>query len=289
MEIVSFLIIFSIYLFIYLFLFFFFFFFLWLDLISLIRVVVDLLCIRKHGIFRPTLLGMVKTNPAKTVQKATSDAFTAVNTTTPAKDETETENNDRPETTDPAVSFPKSSLDALMKPLRGVGIATASLLLSVGTIHDPEHEAPFYSDHTYLWLCMKEFPGRETRLGPESEKTDVHKPGKKAGKFKPNGEINVKYDVSEYQSLWTAVNDLRARLNETESSTGKVACADIEKVAFVLRYIDVSGYWEEYDTVGDDLQPAEEGTHEAETSLGIKRKGLDKEEKGGRNSKKKKT
>ncbi|KAE8366406.1 ASST-domain-containing protein [Aspergillus caelatus] len=238
----------------------------------------------KHGIFRPALLGMVKSNQAKAVQKATSDAFTAVNTTRSAKDEAEAETGDKPETTDPTASFPKSSLDALMKPLRGVGIATASLLLSVGTIRDPEHEAPFYSDHTYLWLCMKEFPGRGTRLSQESEKTEVNKLGKKAGKLKPNGEINVKYDVSEYRSLWAAVNELRARLNETESSLGKVSCADIEKVAFVLRYIDVSGYLEQYDIVDDDLQPADEGPHEAEANPGIKREGLDKEEKGGRNT-----
>ncbi|PIG82939.1 hypothetical protein AARAC_009447 [Aspergillus arachidicola] len=236
---------------------------------------------------------MVKANQAKTVQKATSDAFTAVNTTTPAEGEAEAEAEigDKPET-GPTTSFPKPSLDALMKPLRGVGIATASLLLSVGTIRDPEHEAPFYSDDTYLWLCMKEFPRPRARLGQESEKTEIDELGKKAGKSRrPNGEINVKYDVSEYRMLWMAVNELRARLNESETSSGRVSCADIEKVAFVLRHIDVSGYLEECDLVDHGLQPADEGIHEAKANPGIKRKQFNKEDlkKGGRNSKKQKT
>ncbi|KNG88083.1 hypothetical protein ANOM_002903, partial [Aspergillus nomiae NRRL 13137] len=199
----------------------------------------------KHGVFRPTLLGMVKANQPKTVQKATSDAFT----TTGEEEETDT------------ASFPKTSLDALVKPLRGVGIATASLLLSVGTLRDPEHEAPFYSDDTYLWLCLETFPGT---VGQESGDTL----GKKGGKFKRNGEINVKYDVAEYRALWTAVNELRARLNETgDSALGRVSCADVEKVAFVLRHLGVSGY--------GDL-----GDHEA--NPGSKRKRVEEEQTGGR-------
>ncbi|OGM44134.1 hypothetical protein ABOM_007019 [Aspergillus bombycis] len=182
-----------------------------------------------------------------------------------------------------AAAFPKTSLDALVKPLRGVGVATASLLLSVGTIRDPEHEAPFYSDDSYLWLCLKTFPG----LGQESGQTDSDKVGKKASKFKRNGEINVKYDLAEYRALWTAVNALRARLNETEtktetepgSSSGKVSCADVEKVAFVLRHLDSSGYLEP-DLVDHDSQGVK-------ANPGSKRKRFDEAEKTrGRKSKK---
>ena len=210
---------------------------------------------RKHGIFRPTLLGMVKANQPKTVQKATSDAFTTAHSTTSVTgEEVET------------ASFPKTSLDALVKPLRGVGIATASLLLSVGTLRDPEHEAPFYSDDTYLWLCLETFPG--------SGQTDSDTLGKKGGKFKRNGEINVKYDVAEYRALWTAVHELRARLDETgDSALGRVSCADVEKVAFVLRHLGVSGY--------GDL-----GDYEAEANPGSKRKRDEEEQTGGRKSKK---
>ncbi|KAE8371354.1 ASST-domain-containing protein [Aspergillus bertholletiae] len=232
----------------------------------------------KHGVFRPTLLGMVKANQATTVQKSTSDAFQAATTTTTTtatsvQNKASKAGNGEPET---AAEFPKTSLDALMNPLRGVGIATASLLLSVGTtMRDPEHEAPFYSDDTYLWLCLDTFPRIRRASQQNDQKSDPKsdpKSGQKLGKRKKKkkagkGEINVKYNVAEYRLLWTAVRELRARLNEAESSAGAVSGADIEKVALVLRHIGDSGYLEEYGLVAlddDDDDDEVEGIHEAQ-------------------------
>lgn len=59
-------------------------------------------------------------------------------------------------------------------------------------------------------------------------------------RIRPNGELNVKYNIPEYRQLWEAVRRLRARL--AAQSSDAVSCADVEKVAFVLRHYDVSGY-----------------------------------------------
>ncbi|KAB8068127.1 hypothetical protein BDV29DRAFT_74227 [Aspergillus leporis] len=219
---------------------------------------------------------MVRSNQEKSVRKVTSEAFAAVAGGNDGHGECE---------------FPKSGLDALVKPLRGVGIATASLLLSVGP-----SEVPFYSDDTYLWLCMGGFPrpaGQEEE-GEKDEEEQI-KPAKKVSTFRRNGEINVKYDISEYRRLWSAVNELRTRLNaskpDSEAESGlAISCADVEKVAFVLRHLDVSGYLGGDEREDLSLIVADEHGHEAQTKPDVKkRKRGDGEEakKSGRNTRKK--
>lgn len=73
-------------------------------------------------------------------------------------------------------------------------------------------------------------------------------------RIRPNGELNVKYNIPEYRQLWEAVRRLRARL--AAQSSDAVSCADVEKVAFVLRHYDVSGYPVE------DGPPAAQGDEE---------------------------
>ncbi|KAA8652186.1 uncharacterized protein ATNIH1004_001090 [Aspergillus tanneri] len=194
----------------------------------------------KHGVFRPMLLGMVKSNPEKVVRQTTSEAFSAVSGSraTVARD-------------DEADEFPKSTLEKLSRPLRGVGPATASLLLSVGTgSQDPKQEVPFYSDDTFLWLCMEVYPRPRDLMGQETGGKDTIKKNRHSDIFKPNGEINVKYNMQEYRMLWNAVKELQTRLNSAELSDKAVSCADIEKVAFVLRHIDLSGYNEQGESNG---------------------------------------
>lgn len=179
------------------------------------------------------LLGMVKGNQEKAVQKSTADAFAAVpGRKLQGQDESCEEHE--------GDQFPKSSLDMLTGPLRGVGPATASLLLSVGTgVRDEALDVPFYSDDTFLWLCLEEFPKSMERGEEEPAKKDK----RRAGIFKPSGEINVKYNAQEYRQLWDAERELQKRLNSIESSSGRVSCADVEKVALVLRHIDASGFF----------------------------------------------
>ncbi|PYH46150.1 uncharacterized protein BP01DRAFT_294202 [Aspergillus saccharolyticus JOP 1030-1] len=146
----------------------------------------------KHGKFRPALLGMVRSNPETTICEATSTASELLQ-----------KHN--------MTEFPGDALDRVTGPLRGVGPATGSLVLSVLA------DVPFYSDDVFLWLCLGVYPG----YGPE--------PARKAFKPGKSGELDVKYNAMEYRELWDAVRRLRERL-------GRVACEEVEKVAFVIRF-----------------------------------------------------
>ena len=204
-------------------------------------------------------MGMLKTNQNKLVLKCTTTAINALPTVNPMLA--------------PNEAFPKASIDALVS-MRGVGTATASLILSIATACDEvDHQVPFYSDDVYLWLCLKDFP--ETESKPKklisSGGAEDTKPKKKLSKFKrPNGELNVKYNISEYRDLWNASWELQQRLNRAieveaeerddktesvndESKDAKhqrldvVTHIDIEKVAYVLRNIAVSGFYPDVD------------------------------------------
>ncbi|KGO68023.1 hypothetical protein PITC_053110 [Penicillium italicum] len=180
----------------------------------------------KHGVSRPMLMGMVKSNQVATITKSTSTAFAALPDADPVAA--------------PNDAFPKASLDALTAPIRGVGPATASLILSIATVFsDAKKQVPFYSDDVYLWLCLSDFP--------EGQDVSEHKPSKHK---KPNGELIAKYNMNEYRDLWNASQELRARLNncaEEKSGHEPVSFVDIERVAYVLRNITVSDYYARQD------------------------------------------
>lgn len=192
---------------------------------------------RKHGRPRPALMGMIKSNQEKLVLKCTSTALKNLPrvTTTQTKPE----------------EFPKQSMDDL-NPLRGVGPATASLILSIATTNakGQEHErvqVPFFSDDTYLWLCVGEVP--ESSASSETVR-DIRGGGTVKGpgsKFvKPSGELNLKYNVKEYRELWDACFELQGRLG-ADGTGSTISMADIEKVAYVLRNIAFSGYYSAID------------------------------------------
>ncbi|KAJ5420197.1 hypothetical protein N7465_002716 [Penicillium sp. CMV-2018d] len=172
----------------------------------------------KHGVSRPMLMGMVKSNQNATIAKSTSAAFAALPDADPV--------------VAPSDAFPKASLDALTAPIRGVGPATASLILSIATVFgDVKKQVPFYSDDVYLWLCLMDFPeGRDFK----EQKPSEHK--------KPNGDLIVKYNMNEYRELWNASQELRVRLNNG-AGDAPVSFIDIERAAYVLRNISVSGYY----------------------------------------------
>ncbi|UKZ75445.1 hypothetical protein TrVFT333_003130 [Trichoderma virens FT-333] len=119
----------------------------------------------RHGKFRPTLMSLVSSNPSSAS-----------------------------ETIQFAIKFYKSSKDAgsalrILSELKGIGPATASLLLSV---HDPENVI-FFSDEAFYWLCCE---------------------GKKAP---------IKYNPKEYLALRTEADTLMKRLGVSAMEIEKVA------------------------------------------------------------------
>ena len=192
---------------------------------------------RQRGVHRPALLGMIKSNPDRTVEQATRAALAALPRGTPPQQPKPSQGTQSTNLDD---QFPQTSLTELMNPLRGVGIATASLILSAVTANKNGGGIPFFSDDVYLWLCMGEVPRLRSELARESAERVRRRKGcyKRLG-----GELALKYNIKEYRGLWEAVRDLRGRLL-LEIEDGKeelVSCINIEKVAFVLRHVEVSG------------------------------------------------
>lgn len=137
-----------------------------------------------HGTFRPSLKALVQENDDQRVRAITRDGLSI--------DLIHHGNQ-------------KSAGDALdvLTQLRGVGPATASLLLSVG---NPKM-APFFSDELYRWCFWQEGKG--------------------------NGwDRTIKYTRKEYLALFVQVQRLRERLQLQSSS--EVTAVELEKVAYVL-------------------------------------------------------
>ncbi|PHH67820.1 hypothetical protein CDD80_498 [Ophiocordyceps camponoti-rufipedis] len=79
----------------------------------------------RHGTFRPNLMTLITSNPPPSIPPAIQSALTIYKSTSA-----------------------KAALPPLTA-LRGIGPATASLILAV---HDPAH-AIFFSDEAFRWLC----------------------------------------------------------------------------------------------------------------------------------------
>jgi hypothetical protein len=142
-----------------------------------------------HGTFRPALRGLIAQNDALTVETVTRDGLALW-----------------PDT--------KASVKKLSE-LRGVGPATASLLLSVAF----PKEAPFFSDELFCWAVAD----------PEKGEVDW---GRK-----------IKYSVAEYLEVVEAVKTVDDRLwgggvinggGLGFGPEGKIWAVMCEKVAFVL-------------------------------------------------------
>ncbi|PYH92105.1 hypothetical protein BO71DRAFT_330703 [Aspergillus ellipticus CBS 707.79] len=181
----------------------------------------------KHGIFRSALLGLIRSNPDNLVKTATAEAFTLLHQQ--QQDLSKPGDGDRARARARAqarttASFPDKGLDALVKPLRGVGVATASLVLGLSG------EVPFYSDDAYLWVCLGE-SGSEVAEGGQVVEERV-----KRGVYKrANGELDVKYNLKEYRGLWEEGGRVRERLR------GDVSWAEVERAALVVRFWGLDG------------------------------------------------
>jgi len=127
-----------------------------------------LITTRRHGKFRPTLMKLVSSNDPATAKGTIGDAVTAYRADSNAS--------------------ACSAVESLSK-LRGIGPATASLLLAV---HDPDHVV-FFADEAFYWLCCN---GREDP---------------------------IKYNLKEYQALLTQSRVLCKRLGVRAVDVERVA------------------------------------------------------------------
>ncbi|KAF1834994.1 hypothetical protein BDW02DRAFT_629995 [Decorospora gaudefroyi] len=132
----------------------------------------------KHGTFRPTLLGLVRSNNADSIQNSTHKAYASLSN-----------------------RVKHEALPALkvLVGFRGIGPATASLLLSVMRPRD----VPFFSDELFRWCAWDDG-------------------GEGWGK-------RIKYNFNEYKVLLNKVIELRMRLGMEA-----VGAVDVERVAWVL-------------------------------------------------------
>lgn len=119
----------------------------------------------------------------------------------------------------------------LAKGLRGVGPATASLLLN---IYDGEN-VPFFSDELLRWVMFSEGKG--------------------------NGwDRKIKYSMKEYQELYRRVGVLRERLAKESEKT--ITSVDVEMVAYVLGRRQTEGVKrkevDQEDKEGDEREAGED-------------------------------
>lgn len=140
----------------------------------------------RHGKFRPTLMGLATSNSAALARKTIAAAIQAYRRAAEPSD----------------AGSVAAALKELTK-LRGIGPATASLLLSV---HDPDRVI-FFSDEAFYWLCGG---------------------GGGGGRFG-----SIKYNNKEYDALRKRAGELVKRLG--------VSATDVEKVAYVLFKRDGAG------------------------------------------------
>ncbi|KAF9693879.1 hypothetical protein EKO04_008294 [Ascochyta lentis] len=147
----------------------------------------------KHGTYRPTLLSLVQSNPAALIQSTTHSAFTSLLL---ANDNNTTNNYEDKDENGDAEQDVLAAIKTLT-PLRGIGPATASLLLSVFA----PATVPFFGDEVFRWVTY--------RAGT-------------AGGWKRK----IKYNHAEYKELVQGVRALRRRLG--------VSAIEVERVGFVL-------------------------------------------------------
>lgn len=138
----------------------------------------------RHGKFRPTLMKLVSSNDDTAVREVVQEAW-------------EIYGSEHSKQSEPSEDI-KKALKVLCR-LRGIGPATASLLLAV---HDPQRVL-FFADAAYAWLCGG-----------------------------PAWTMPQKYNEREYEDLSRRAAELLRRLQGGDEAS--LQAADIEKVAYVL-------------------------------------------------------
>jgi len=138
-----------------------------------------------HGKFRPALKKLVRENDGNHVQSLTEKALEPMH----AVNDDEVRN-----------EMLKTSV-TLLSNLRGVGPATASLLLSTYN----SDRFPFFSDELFCWAFWDDREGWRKK---------------------------IKYNIKDYMALFAVVTEFQQRYKA--ESGEKVSALDVEKVAYVL-------------------------------------------------------
>ncbi|KAL8709787.1 MAG: hypothetical protein Q9220_005573 [cf. Caloplaca sp. 1 TL-2023] len=152
----------------------------------------------KHGTFRPSLARLVASNSDEFILNTTLASFKAYSAN---------------ELWDPLPAI------ATLCKLKGIGPATASLLLSC---YDP-HNVPFFSDELFLWLH------ESVELKEEKEKKTTKK-----RKSSPSRPTKISYNIKEYGSIFLRTTDVRSRLSASSDSKEPVSAVDVERVAYSI-------------------------------------------------------
>jgi hypothetical protein len=167
---------------------------------------------RKHGTFRPTLLSLVSSNPDATISSLTATVFSEYDSSL----DSDSEPPDIP------------SLVSRLTALKGVGPATASLLLSS---LDPDR-VPFFGDELFRWAMW------DAPIAPGKSGHGAHGKGWKR---------KIGYNAKEYTALVDVVERARTRLGVTVS--------ELERVGFVLgkEALDIEEGLEDSDDTTEEI------------------------------------
>ncbi|KAF7560914.1 hypothetical protein G7046_g3246 [Stylonectria norvegica] len=172
--------------------------------------------VERHGKFRPTLMKYVTSNDPVTAKSTIQEAISLYRSTSDV----------------PAAL-------ALLTKLKGIGPATASLLL---TVHDPD-KVIFFSDEAYYWLCCD---------GTKS---------------------SIKYTATEYADLRSRAEDLAGRLGVAATDVEKVAYVVMKQpVSQVSAEASKSSTVSKREAPNPKNQDSEPQAPKAATSKSVKRK-----------------
>ncbi|CAE7193530.1 hypothetical protein CFE70_007218 [Pyrenophora teres f. teres 0-1] len=192
----------------------------------------------KHGTFRPALLGLVQSNTSRAIEDTTRKSYKALLDGKTAH----------------ANALPALKI---LVGLRGIGPATASLLLSV---LEPT-EVPFFSDELFRWCTWDD-----------------------EGKTGKGWQRKIKYNVKEYETVVQNVEKLRERLGRgLGEGDERVKAVDVERVAWVLGKEGcdvgvVDGVEEGVKTHGVEVSEQAEGEKRGEKAAVDEDVGVKKEE-----------